>query len=618
MKSLLLYNDNLSEEIIEIFDQREVVRIPRASAQQEGFDADYFYDNILAGLLKEPLDAIFITYNLSNEDFLELNGLRLALHIRLTPRWNNQFTPIVFLSLGDVQAIQIRKLSILGDVLFTPGTLFTSTISSDGIKEAIERIGKGPMLSNLNFQEFLNNIQIPPLEHFESHHAITNEWAMHRILSMLEKESNKQTYASFAEKVESLRITRTLYFKYLDIQSKREKFGSKQKSKPKINKAENAKIALIDDEAVKGWGAFMEYLAEGSNARAYVFSEFSRHLEKEALIIRIMLWLDNLIQTDGLPDVFVVDLRLHESDVYQTEFKALTGMLIINEILKRNEGAQIVVFTASNKIWNMQAAIKIGAAAYVIKEGPQYYYDRENSKDLVLQLTRGIEAACQRSYLAELYDLIVKIKQIPVSQFTQRASQDFLRSLTSRDGWLDQIWGLLKLDQELTYKQAIILLFQVLENYTDLPEVGSIGRTNADRAKSLAGSAETFTGRVEVFAPVPSDPNKISSMFDLTYSTHPFQLTADLSPTSVTLFENKQLISVFTYSLDVTTIVKFITILVYRNHCTAAEINELIKLRFYRSNVCAHVTGAVDTEIFSAGPKEFIFMLKIIEKALNL
>ena len=69
----------------------------------------------------------------------------------------------------------------------------------------------------------------------------------------------------------------------------------------------------------------------------------------------------------------------------------------------KNKGNQIVVFTASNKVWNLQKEInEFGAVGYVLKESPEQNLNRSESKKLFNDFIRNIKTACSLSYLKEL------------------------------------------------------------------------------------------------------------------------------------------------------------------------------------------------------------------------
>ena len=53
----------------------------------------------------------------------------------------------------------------------------------------------------------------------------------------------------------------------------------------------------------------------------------------------------------------------------------ITSVQILKEIKKYNAGIQVIIFSATNKVWNLLALQRYGADGFIIKEGP------ENSKD---------------------------------------------------------------------------------------------------------------------------------------------------------------------------------------------------------------------------------------------
>ena len=123
-------------------------------------------------------------------------------------------------------------------------------------------------------------------------------------------------------------------------------------------------------------------------------------------------------------------MRLHEDDFEKGQRHNLTGHEVAKYIKDLNAGNQIVVFTASNKIWNLKEEIfKIGASGYAIKESPDLNLKRQESLGLYQEFTRAIRQACGMSYLKDIVNKQNSLKSIvpPVAQL------DSIINLLSRD-----------------------------------------------------------------------------------------------------------------------------------------------------------------------------------------
>jgi CheY-like chemotaxis protein len=129
-------------------------------------------------------------------------------------------------------------------------------------------------------------------------------------------------------------------------------------------------VLLIDDQAQKGWKQILEISLFENNS--IDFSEsFATAKEK----------LENKIY-----DLIFLDLRLDEDDHNQNDIKKFNGFKIINECIRKdfnsiNFPTPVIIFSATNKIWNIDTMIHYGADNYYIKEHPNYSFDSEYSEE---------------------------------------------------------------------------------------------------------------------------------------------------------------------------------------------------------------------------------------------
>ena len=100
---------------------------------------------------------------------------------------------------------------------------------------------------------------------------------------------------------------------------------------------------------------------------------FFRHLDVEfnekskEEIIEISL--NKIIEEDI--DLVILDFRLHKDDFQNNSIEEVTGYQILKKIKEYNKGIQVVVFSATNKIWNLQALQEAGADGFILKESPE-------------------------------------------------------------------------------------------------------------------------------------------------------------------------------------------------------------------------------------------------------
>ena len=276
--------------------------------------------------------ALFIKYSLS-ANYSDLLGLRLGHYIRLSPELSRgRALPIIFI--GDETPIQILKLSYLGNILSTPGVYFaTEQLSS--LPPIIQRIKDGTLPGLVNFQDYHERIIIHPPANYLTHHSIANEWGLIRFFNMLEEDESNLQYVKLKEKVQALNYFKSLHFRYNESAIDRQRFSQKKGHAidPRIRDIEGCRIGFIDDEFIKGWNEFFEYVLLLSKATFVPFTRFEKGSDREKLIVDIKQWINDQQARNELCDIYVIDLRLHDRDFYDRDNPA-TGIIIAEYIKK--------------------------------------------------------------------------------------------------------------------------------------------------------------------------------------------------------------------------------------------------------------------------------------------
>lgn len=98
-----------------------------------------------------------------------------------------------------------------------------------------------------------------------------------------------------------------------------------------------------------------------------------------------------------------------EEDTFRPE--EFSGMKILKAIKEQNKGNQVIMFTASNKAWNMKALLDAGADGYYIKESPEYVFPASYSDSNARELYDSIVSCFCNGYLRNVYSKIKKIKK---------------------------------------------------------------------------------------------------------------------------------------------------------------------------------------------------------------
>lgn len=404
-KLLKVIDENIDGEIVNI-EKRIFFAETKKDSIEHPFttcdiarDWDHFHNDISdieldvfvnKWLNKKKYDIIYIPLCFGNiySDYL---GLRLAMHIRLTLTVNQNSLICIY----GVSSYEDVFNNECFDVLKLSGIYLIGADNDYLIKSARYEANCVDIAKEIE----LINVPIP--SNIGDNHSLANRWAIFRWHNMLKWKFN-------TPQIPIQDLDKSLYFKYLVSKyGKRNKFKDDHKYSAKIDGIEGKSIAYIDDEYDKGWSALLyQIFEEGSNAKFICFDKFDKKLSKKQLINCIYEFIDN-----NNADCYLIDLRLHEDDFF--EDSNLTGHEIAEYIKQKNKGNQIVVFTASNKIWNLKKELfKIGAIGYALKESPESNYTRDESKQQFIEFSNAIRTACDLSYLKDLYDKQKQLKKV--------------------------------------------------------------------------------------------------------------------------------------------------------------------------------------------------------------
>lgn len=399
MNILAIHNDNLPD--FSIRDENIQIKELKLEPPVADFDNyDEFVSDVLGKEFKQNknnYDLIVLPYSLSSKNYMEFSGITVALHIRLTKDWNHTKKPILFV--GPDKPEEVMKFSSLGNFLNTSFVFKTSKKEESDFMRMFEYIrDKIPNeMSNSQYEQFINRIHIEAPANY-GRHALANEWCILRWSKIL----NMKCLEHFS---------RSLFFKYNIMkigkpQTIKKDWVSAHQLAGKISGIEGRTIAYIDDEWEKWNDVLNKVISENSNANFEVCNVFDKSKEREDLISDIHKWIDRI---DA--DCWLIDLRLHDSDFAKNA--EISGHKISEYIKTKNKGNQIVIFTASNKIWNQKKELlEINkdiniplAKGYALKESPVMNLLKDESLNLFNQFTMQVKEAVEMSYLKELVNI---------------------------------------------------------------------------------------------------------------------------------------------------------------------------------------------------------------------
>jgi CheY-like chemotaxis protein len=403
MNSILLYNNNISPDFVKDFQdsigETKYFSITNQTLAKEDYSFDSVASEFLTTLSNKKYDVIFIPLNLSTDNYLEFSGLRIGFHIRLTNEFNNQETPIVFIA--KESAFEINKLSFLGEILSCPQIYITDKLEIDVFRKQIEFIETTSKENVL--KGFLDRIHIKPSGNYTTHHSIANEWSIIRWFKTILNSKIIDYTPEGIQSIES-KINSNLYYKYLTCKISINNVNGLAVEDLKLKY--NGKILYIDDEKDKGWNElfctlFYHGLINKVENYECMGSEFHQ-LEKDEII--------NLSVNKAKDfDLVILDFRLTEDDFYENDPKKITGFKILEEIKSYNKGIQVVIFSATNKIWNLQALIDAGADGFIIKESPENSVDPDFTKQSIINFINTVDECLRMSFLKVAFNKLDSI-----------------------------------------------------------------------------------------------------------------------------------------------------------------------------------------------------------------
>lgn len=430
MKILVLHNNNVpfflrSNETYElkgditIFKFKEGITIHSIILKYESNISNKTYDSFicdkLSFLKEECYDLIISPYTFNRDNYMEYSGLRVATHIRLTKEWHSLTMPILLLGPDNID--DIVRLSEFGNIITSYRVFMSDKHEEEDIENIIRETVRDNQYdyeaeiqysSSRQYAEMVSKLNIKAPANYATHHSVANVWGIQRWSEMLQ----------YDVKYENTDFKSQLFYKCLRAKiGEPQRFNSKWwKDHPSLltfgfKSNEKYKIAYIDDEYDKGWNSLLSHIFDSQQTGKHhdgsqefqgpridfqTFKDFKEGMEKEVLKTKLNSFVDNC---DA--DCYILDLRLHESDFdSEIDNDALTGHEIARHIKQNNIANQIVIFTASNKVWNLKEELhKIGASGYVIKESPEFVYDRNQTYQNFTDFQKEILHACRQSYI---------------------------------------------------------------------------------------------------------------------------------------------------------------------------------------------------------------------------
>lgn len=420
-QTLLDLIEDISNEIYEGEIQSDWSNVFFASAQKYGIDApsndciqeklwlgkvsDSDLDNYIREWFDESeYDALYIPLCFGKV-LSDYNGLRLAIHIRCT-RSANQNKPIYIYSPVPSSFLVQSKYF---DILKTKGVKLINMRP----QKIIDSLGSIQSLSENDIKHELEKVHLPVPQNYEDSHSIANEWAIYRWATATESED------SAIENVANT-IKSNLYFKHLTtiyppseidrIKEDNLKFHDQLSViSDSLIEQKDINILYVDDEADKGWYEIMaNIIHDVNNISGFDYlGEDLKALSQQEIIDQVI----KRVKEDSI-NIVLLDFRLHKKDYDSLDIVDITSVQILKKIKEFNPGIQVIIFSATNKVWNLLALQKYGADGFIIKEGPENSKDSSFTVQTIDNFIKIVSTCISNRYKKYLYQTVSEINSI--------------------------------------------------------------------------------------------------------------------------------------------------------------------------------------------------------------
>ncbi|MEM5540376.1 response regulator [Olleya sp. AS48] len=376
---------SLENEIDDVFGSEDNGTFFLDEKYDSSINDEYLNDKVLEWFTTKEYDSIFIPLCFGNS-LSDFNGLRFAAHIRCTDTPNQLKNIFLYSFIGDNTMLFENEYF---DVLKTKNIQLIDYKKS-AFKEAVDQKTKKILKEELPLE--ISKIRLDPPKNYEDSHSIANEWAIYRWARTINTSDNN------IDKIEN-RIDSNLYFKYLQTIYPISKSRTINTDELKINYSGKPKILYIDDEAEKGWEEIFSYILGDINDLHFEVLDINyKETNQENLIEKTIV----KIKEEDI-DLVILDFRLLPEDFQVKDISEVSGLKLLKAIKKINPGIQVIIFSATNKVWNFEALQHAGSDSFVLKELPENSIDENLSSRLINSFLINTETGLKRRFLKEVF-----------------------------------------------------------------------------------------------------------------------------------------------------------------------------------------------------------------------
>jgi CheY-like chemotaxis protein len=170
---------------------------------------------------------------------------------------------------------------------------------------------------------------------------------------------------------------------------------------------------FIDDQVANGWGMLL----------GEMLAELNIEMQSFANIDDLNNYVKAILKHDigSCPDMAFVDLRLSSEDPELEAYDSadLSGFKVVETLLSQWPGIPIVIASASNKLWNVEKALKKGAIGYWRKSDEvQDAFDKEavfTALSIYKQFANKVTLAIRKTRFRYVFRLTELLKTLSYS-----------------------------------------------------------------------------------------------------------------------------------------------------------------------------------------------------------
>ncbi len=427
--------------------------ILNAQTEEVYSEMDFDMNEIAFNSLSEKeYDNIFVPLCFG-QTLSDFNGLKLATHIRCTPTKNQLKRIFIYGFVGLDFLLNHEYFNIL-----KTKNIQLVSYSKKAFAAAAKRNYDPLKLEELTKE--IKKLKLDPPLNYADSHSIANEWAIHQWAKTIGCDETEELKSVFHN------VGYTLYFKYLRTVHPITKYSELPVKKLKIDYEGKPKVLLIDDEAEKGWYEVLAFLLGDLNN---IYTDFLgvdfKSLSSDEIIEKSI----DKIFTDDI-DVVILDFRLNPSDFEKIKSDEITSIKLLKELKKINPGIQVIIFSATNKAWNLQALQDAQADGFIFKDGSKNNFNPESTLKGVESLIPVLTNCFDKIFLKGFYSKLKELKSALIPRKNLKKSdaplpKEFVDETLK---WLELSCEVLKREpSQSMITTSFIFMFSVLENISN-------------------------------------------------------------------------------------------------------------------------------------------------------